>query len=352
MGKIYFLAVAAFCVMFAACGDDITEIHQDGVSVLAKGEKLSKQVCDSTNVGELLFVTDSSEVFFCDGESWGRLKGADGKDGKDGANGKNGADGKDGKDGKNGADGKDGKDGANGKNGADGEDGEDGESLIAYPGVMGHFIDNRDGHVYKTVVIGTQTWMAENLNYAYTGVPYNYSDSTSDSTSWCYDNKPDNCTKYGRLYTWAAAIDSVALAKDTANPQTCGFGADKCVLPTVVRGVCPEGWRLPSDDEWKALITAVGKTDIAGKMLKSADGWNDNKESSGNGLDAYGFSALPAGSRGYDGKYNNAGDIALFWSASEHSGLAGFLDLYYDFNFANLLTGPKYSAHSVRCLKD
>ena len=75
--------------------------------------------------------------------------------------------------------------------------------------VAGIMTDERDGQTYKTVKIGTQTWMAENLNYAYTGVPYKVDGNTSDSISWCYDNDPANCAKYGRLYTWAAAMDSV-----------------------------------------------------------------------------------------------------------------------------------------------
>ena len=75
--------------------------------------------------------------------------------------------------------------------------------------VTGTMTDSRDGQTYKTVKIGSQEWMAENLNYAYTAVPYKYKDNTSDSTSWCYDNDPTNCAKYGRLYTWSAAMDSV-----------------------------------------------------------------------------------------------------------------------------------------------
>ena len=66
----------------------------------------------------------------------------------------------------------------------------------------GELVDERDGQTYKTVKIGEQVWMAANLNYAYTGVPYNYAGgNTSDSTSWCYGNDPVNCSKYGRLYT-------------------------------------------------------------------------------------------------------------------------------------------------------
>ena len=65
------------------------------------------------------------------------------------------------------------------------------------PVSFGEITDERDGHVYKTVKIGEQIWMAENLNYAYPK-----QDSSSDSVSWCYNNEPDNCAKYGRLYTW------------------------------------------------------------------------------------------------------------------------------------------------------
>ncbi|MCQ2064199.1 MAG: hypothetical protein MJY99_12775, partial [Fibrobacter sp.] len=90
MNKKYLLAIAASTLMFAACGDDVTEvneIHQDGMAVLEAGEKLSKQACDTTNVGEMLFVMDSSAAFVCDGKSWQTLKGADGKDVDSGAAG-------------------------------------------------------------------------------------------------------------------------------------------------------------------------------------------------------------------------------------------------------------------------
>ena len=86
----------------------------------------------------------------------------------------------------------------------------------------GMLTDSRDGKTYKTVKIGNQVWMAENLNYAYTAVPYQYKNDVSDSTSWCYDNDPTNCTKYGRLYTWSAAMDSVGTW--SANGKGCGYG--------------------------------------------------------------------------------------------------------------------------------
>ena len=106
MNKKYLLAIVASTLMFVACGGDdvteVTEIHQDGMAVLEKGEKLSKQACDTTNVGEMLFVMDSSAAFVCDGESWQTLKGADGKDGEKGDKGAKGDSGEDGEDGENG----------------------------------------------------------------------------------------------------------------------------------------------------------------------------------------------------------------------------------------------------------
>ena len=212
--------------------------------------------------------------------------------------------------------------------------------------VKGTMTDERDGQTYKTVKIGTQTWMAENLNYAYTDVPYNYSGYTSDSTSWCYSNAAANCTKYGRLYTWAAAMDSVGTW--SANGKGCGY--IKTCSPTYpVRGVCPEGWHLPTQTEWNTLFTAVGGSSTAGKMLKSTSGWY----SSGNGTDAYSFSALPAGRRHDDGSYYREGDVAFFWSSTEAgSYYAYYMYLGYGNDIARLNYNGKYYGFSVRCVKD
>lgn len=120
--------------------------------------------------------------------------------------------------------------------------------------------DSRDGRTYKTVKIGTQTWMAENLNY------------TSDSISWCYNDSVEYCAKYGRLYTWAAAMDSAGTW--TTNGKGCGHDSEACSPTYPVHGICPEGWHLPSEGEWKRLLTAVGGSSTAGQMLKSTGGWN------------------------------------------------------------------------------
>ena len=214
----------------------------------------------------------------------------------------------------------------------------------------GTLTDERDGQTYKTVTIGTQIWMAENLNYAYTGVPYKYtykdSSYTSDSTSWCYDNVPANCATYGRLYTWAAAMDSVGTW--SANGKGCGYG--KTCSPThPVRGVCPEGWHLPTEAEFETLFTAVGGYSTADEMLKSTSGWN----SSGNGTDSYAFSVLPAGYRDSSGVFNNEGSRADFWSSSERSSItAYYMYLHFNYNFAYLFCDLKNFGFSVRCLKD
>ncbi|MBO7511682.1 MAG: fibrobacter succinogenes major paralogous domain-containing protein [Fibrobacter sp.] len=215
----------------------------------------------------------------------------------------------------------------------------------------GTMTDERDGKVYKTVKIGDQTWMAENLNYAYTGVSFNhiyYGVYTSDSTSWCYNNEAANCEVTGRLYTWAAAIDSVKLANDADNPQECGYNRI-CTLPAKLQGICPTGWHLPSEAEWETLFKEVGGRNTAAKVLKSRSGWNKN----GNGTDAYGFSALPACGRGYSGGFNDEGDYACFWSPIESVGSLAFsMDLHYDNDWAFLVRGDKDYGFSVRCLKD
>ena len=203
-------------------------------------------------------------------------------------------------------------------------------------------IDPRDKKVYRIVTIGSQTWMAENLNYA---------DSSKTLSlkgkSWCFYNTAKNCDVGGRLYTWAAAIDSVKFATAADKPQDCGYGKT-CTLPAKVQGVCPEGWHLPTSDEWAILFDAVGGQSNAGKVLKSQTGWYHN----GNGTDGVGFSALPAG-RVYEGNIGVAGISAFFWSSTEDDEDDAYnLFLDYDGGLAYLSFRSKVNAYSVRCLKD
>ncbi|SHL26731.1 fibrobacter succinogenes major paralogous domain-containing protein [Fibrobacter sp. UWH4] len=201
-------------------------------------------------------------------------------------------------------------------------------------------VDSRDGKVYKTVKIGDQTWMAENLNF---DPGQGGSGDAKYDWSWCR-----NCEVIGYLYTWAAAIDSVKLANDAENPQDCGYGKG-CGLTGKLQGICPAGWHLPSKAEWQVLFDAVGGRSTAGEVLKSQTGWYGN----GNGTDAFGFSALPAGDKSNNGYFYHAGDIAYFWSATGNSDhFAYLMYLGYGYKYADLYDDNKNYGYSVRCVKD
>ena len=177
--------------------------------------------------------------------------------------------------------------------------------------VGGTLVDSRDDRTYATVSIGSQTWMAENLNF-------------KTDSSFCYNSSADNCEKYGRLYTWENA-----------------------------KSACPRGWHLPSNEEWGALFTAVGGQSIAGSKLKFSSGWNEYKGKSGNGSDSFGFSSLPAGYRNNNGNYYAEGSRANFWSSSEIFGDEAYnMCLHYDDDNADLVNYDKGYGFSVRCLKD
>ena len=199
----------------------------------------------------------------------------------------------------------------------------------------GTMTDSRDGQTYKTVTIGSQTWMAENLNY-------------ETSNSYCYNDNASYCSKYGRLYTWAAAMDSVGTL--STNGKGCGFGTT-CSPTYPVRGICPEGWHLPTKAEFETLITAVSGQFTAGKVLKSTSGWRLN-----NGSDDFAFSALPAGERNFGGIYINEGSYANFWSSTEYSEYGTYLMHLDHVDYAGVNTlsrnQGKISGLSVRCLKD
>ncbi len=207
------------------------------------------------------------------------------------------------------------------------------------------FIDSRDGKVYRTVKIGEQTWMAENLNY------YDDSDLSVKEKSWCY-GKNDNgdsttCDVAGRLYTWAAAIDSARLYADKS--LVCGYGI-ACALPDTVYGICPSGWHLPNKAEWEALFSAVDGKSTAGTVLKSQMGWTKN----GNGTDAFGFSALPVGFRADNNQFYGDDEDAYFWSSTMKMDVRNTpysMSVYYDEKSAYMNFDMKFS-FSVRCLKN
>jgi uncharacterized protein (TIGR02145 family) len=192
------------------------------------------------------------------------------------------------------------------------------------------------GQTYATVEIGEQTWMAENLNYNAAG-------------SVCYSNSETNCATYGRLYNWSTAM---------ALSSTCNSTSCSSQVSAKHQGVCPEGWHIPTNAEWDKLYRYVDGTNgtsspydspTAGRYLKATSGWN----SSGNGQDTYGFSALPGGYGYSGGLFFNVGNYGYWWSASEndsnyaYSRYMGYYneDAYYNYDGKDYL-------FSVRCLQD
>jgi len=196
---------------------------------------------------------------------------------------------------------------------------------------FGTFTDKRDGKMYKTVKIGKQVWMAENLAY-----------DTKDKGSKCYGegtpigccikkwSKAEiqaNCEKYGRLYYWKTA-----------------------------KKACPKGWHIPSDKDWQALVKFAGGKEKAGKKLKAKDGWEDTSEGkSGNGTDDFGFAAMPGGIGYSSGEFSNIGDSGVWWleegldlGINNYSINSGVNDTY---TFCHNDDNSEY-LFSIRCIKD
>ena len=216
----------------------------------------------------------------------------------------------------------------------------------------GTMIDTRDNKQYKTVKIGDQVWMAENLNF---DPGQGGSGDAKYDWSWCHNNKAEHCDVAGRFYTWAAAIDSVKLATDADKTMDCGYGKecglDSAGSATLIQGICPDGWHLPNNGEWNSLFTAVGGSGKAGTLLKSQTGWYGN----GNGTDAFGFTALSVGRSYSYASFDFDGLYAYFWSATENdSSYAYGMYLYYrgDDVGAGLFDSYKNYGFSVRCVKD
>ncbi|SHK39733.1 major paralogous domain-containing protein [Fibrobacter sp. UWOV1] len=213
----------------------------------------------------------------------------------------------------------------------------------------GSMTDERDGNVYRTVKIGDQVWMAENLNYdpGQGGLGEDKYD-----WSWCYDDKAKNCEVAGRLYTWAAAIDSVKLANDIEKPCVCGFYKE-CTNIEPVQGICPKGWHLPSRSEWDTLFIVVYGASTAGYELKALSGWNGK----GNGDDSFGFTAIPSGIRTFSQRFDQVGHYAYFWSSTDAGGAYygnsafGIYLIDYDRSRYEKRFG-KDGGYSIRCLKD
>lgn len=200
------------------------------------------------------------------------------------------------------------------------------------------FTDNRDGHIYNSVKIGNQIWMAENL--AYLPRIDKVEDGVFDADRfWVYNYFGDSVeeaktteayTKFGVLYNWTAATK-----------------------------ICPAGWHMPTDKEWQEMEASLGmdtqQTSIrkwrqsgdVGKKLKSSSGWFSN-----HGTDEFGFRALPAGCRGYNG-FESEHYCGYFWTGSPSSGDNGWRrTICFDEDGIERTEDRRYFGCSVRCIKD
>ena len=213
----------------------------------------------------------------------------------------------------------------------------------------GSFKDLRDGQIYRMVSIGSQTWMAENLNYRYT-----QGTAEQDSSSFVCENEIDGCEKFGRYYLWSAAMDSVGVFSEDG--LGCGNGV-LCSPAEKVRGICPQGWHLPDTLEWKALIDAVGGPYEAGRILKSTEGWKEDC----NGTDDYRFSVWPTlsyytnKSSGHFDSY--IGMYANMWSSTEIDSVKVFTTGFRFDNEVVRLAGAKSEKYKefalpIRCVMD
>jgi uncharacterized protein (TIGR02145 family) len=199
----------------------------------------------------------------------------------------------------------------------------------------GELVDDRDGQIYKTVKIGNQWWMAENLNYAYSST-----EEPDYPASTCYEHSGKYCEKYGRLYTWATAVDKW---ESECDYQTCSLPSGN------IQGMCPSGWHLPSKAEWEKLFWAVGGKMTAGEMLMSSSECLYSK----NGTDSFGFSALPAGKEYNITDFQGEGRATFFWTSTEsHDDYAYHISLGCDLDDVYEAYISKGYWFSVRCLKD
>ena len=220
--------------------------------------------------------------------------------------------------------------------------------VLIYPAIFttcgDSFTDTRDGQIYNTILIGSQCWITKNLNI---GTMINGTEEMSNNgeiEKYCYDNNTSNCDEYGGLYQWNEMMQ-----------YTTAQG---------VQGVCPEGWHIPTDEEWKILEGTVDSQYSvgdpiwdntgwrgfdAGFNLKSSSGWYNN----GNGSNNFWFTILPSGYRIADGNFTSLSNSALFWTSSENnSSNSWFRQLDNGFDNMYRYLNNNGAGLSVRCLKD
>jgi uncharacterized protein (TIGR02145 family) len=216
-------------------------------------------------------------------------------------------------------------------------------------GKFGECIKDIDGNTYKTVVIGKQSWMAENLKtskYNDGTIILNITDSLSwvenRNGAWCYYSNNDSIGKiYGKLYNWY-----------TTNPISNGN-----------KNICPDGWHVPNDTEWEVLINYLGGVNVAGGKMKEAGNKNWNTPNI-DGTNISLFTGLGSGcyiSPIIKNGFFGIGDKGYWWSSTEHYLQTDVNNIDIDGNYYSLYKGyskigfgfdEKSYGRSIRCIKD
>ena len=212
------------------------------------------------------------------------------------------------------------------------------ENLISYEDCMalntkkfnyGTFTDARDGETYRTVKIGNQIWMVDNLRF-------------KTEESYAPGNDETNIAKYGRLYTWTAALGIPADFSEQSPAKDLEMYHN--IRQDNYQGIAPEGWHIPSYKEWEQLLENLPKNSN-GKELRSECFWGNPGE------DSFGFFALPAGYRFDNGAFCRFGKRARFWCKDEY-GKSNAYRLSITNNSVDIEGVYRSDAMSVRCVKN
>ena len=196
-----------------------------------------------------------------------------------------------------------------------------------------NFTDDRDNKSYPSVQIGTQCWMAKSLNIG-TMIQSNQNQTDNDVIEkHCYDNDPANCDIYGGKYTWQEMMQYATLEGE--------------------QGICPEGWHIPTNDEWKTLTNFLGGQDVAGGKLKET-GTVHWKSPNTDATNSSGFTGLPGGHGGYQTYYGLSSD-GRWWASSLHDANYAYARrlVYDDGKIPEMISSISGNTGSgVRCVKD
>lgn len=208
--------------------------------------------------------------------------------------------------------------------------------MIFYAGLcLAQTVTDYDGNVYNTIVIGSQTWMKENLKVTHyqNGVPIpNITDDnqwlTVKTGAFCdYANTSENSVLFGKLYNYYAVKD--------------------------LNNICPLGWHVPSDKEWATLVAFLGGIETAGGALKSTSVWNLPNTGATNNS---GFSALPSGNRsGYDGTFSNLNNVGFYWSSTDDGSTGAWIRILNNISATAVRAngnGTMNDGFCIRCIKD